>query len=112
MAVPTSIQTLLSGNVVEWARIEFKETSDGRDRVNPNAELADLNPALIQNYLREVNSSLYEQSANMEFEELCRIIKYPDRAEVDSIYNYHFAVLEEALSNAVYHRGYDEMVNG
>lgn len=26
MAVPTNIKTLLSGNVVEWARIEFKET--------------------------------------------------------------------------------------
>lgn len=26
MAIPTSIKTLLSGDVVEWARIEFKET--------------------------------------------------------------------------------------
>lgn len=26
MAIPTNIKTLLSGNVVEWARIEFKET--------------------------------------------------------------------------------------
>lgn len=28
MAIPTNIQTLLSGEVVEWARIEFKETWD------------------------------------------------------------------------------------
>lgn len=28
MAVPTNIKTLLTGNVVEWARIEFKETWD------------------------------------------------------------------------------------
>ena len=28
MSVPTNIRTLLSGNVVEWARIEFKETWD------------------------------------------------------------------------------------
>lgn len=28
MAVPTNIKTLLSGEVVEWARIEFKETRD------------------------------------------------------------------------------------
>ena len=28
MAIPTNIKTLLSGNVVEWARIEFKETWD------------------------------------------------------------------------------------
>lgn len=26
MALPTSTDTLLSGNVVEWARIEFKES--------------------------------------------------------------------------------------
>lgn len=25
MAIPTNIKTLLSGEVVEWARIEFKE---------------------------------------------------------------------------------------
>lgn len=28
MAIPTCIKTLLSGEVVEWARIEFKETWD------------------------------------------------------------------------------------
>ena len=27
MAIPTSIKTLLSGDVVEWARIELKQTS-------------------------------------------------------------------------------------
>ena len=28
MAIPTSLHTLISGNVVEWARIEFKTTWD------------------------------------------------------------------------------------
>ena len=28
MALPTNIETLLSGQVVEWARIEFKKTWD------------------------------------------------------------------------------------
>ena len=28
MALPTSIQTLLDGGVIEWARIEFKTTWD------------------------------------------------------------------------------------
>ena len=28
MSIPTTIHTLLSGNVVEWARIEFKTTWD------------------------------------------------------------------------------------
>lgn len=31
MAIPTNIKTLLSGEVVEWARIEFKETWDSAD---------------------------------------------------------------------------------
>ena len=37
-----------------------------------------------------------------------KIVKHPDRAEADHIYNYPFAAIEEALANAVYHRGYDE----
>lgn len=37
-----------------------------------------------------------------------RVIKYPNRAEADRYFNYPFAAIEEALSNAVYHRGYDE----
>ena len=28
MGIPTNLKTLLSGEVVEWARIEFKETWD------------------------------------------------------------------------------------
>lgn len=28
MAIPTSIKTLLSGDVIEWARIELKQTWD------------------------------------------------------------------------------------
>ena len=30
MAIPTSMKTLLSGNVIEWTRIEFKETWDAQ----------------------------------------------------------------------------------
>lgn len=30
MALPTNIETLLGGQVVEWARIEFKETWDSQ----------------------------------------------------------------------------------
>jgi len=36
-----------------------------------------------------------------------KIIKYPDRAEADHIYNYPYAAIEEALANAVYHKAYD-----
>lgn len=37
-----------------------------------------------------------------------KIVKHPDRAEADHFFNYPFAAVEEALSNAVYHRAYDE----
>lgn len=37
-----------------------------------------------------------------------KVVKHPDRAESDRFFNYPFAAVEEALSNAVYHRAYDE----
>lgn len=155
------------------------------DRINHQADISDLNITLIQNYLKEVNSSLYEQSQTGDFVEVCRdmniisnlpeyikpknvglmffsmepdkffpytqidvvqfpdglggdsiiektfkgpihqqlrdalqyirntvivekVVKHPDRAEADRFFNYPFAAIEESLSNAVYHRAYDE----
>lgn len=155
------------------------------DRVNHQAEMSDLNITLIQNYLKEVKSSLYEKSKTGDFVEVCsnmniisnlpeytkpknvglmffsmepdkffpytqidvvqfpdglggnniieqtfkgpihqqlrdalqyisntiiteKIVKHPERAEADHFFNYPFAAIEEALSNAVYHRAYDE----
>lgn len=37
-----------------------------------------------------------------------KIVKHPDRAEADRFFNFPYAAVEEALSNAVYHRAYDE----
>jgi len=155
------------------------------DRVNHKAEMSDLNITLIQNYLKEVKSSLYEKAKTGDFIEVCqdmnivstlpeyvkpknvglmffsmepdkffpytqidvvqfpsglggddiiektfkgpiqqqlrdalqyirnvvitqKVVKYPDRAESDRFFNYPYAAIEEALSNAVYHRAYDE----
>jgi len=155
------------------------------DRVNHQADILDLNIVLIQNYLKEVKSSLYEKSKAGDFIEVCsdmniisnlpeytkpknvglmffsmepdkffpytqidvvqfpeglggndiieqtfkgpihqqlrdalqyirntiiteKVVKYSDRAEADRFFNYPFAAVEEALSNAVYHRAYDE----
>lgn len=154
------------------------------DRTNHQAEISDLNITLIQNYLKEVKSSLYEKSKTGDFVEVCsdmniisnlpeyvkpknvglmffsmepdkffpytqidvvqfpdglggndiientfkgpvhqqlrdalqfikntiiseKVVKYPDRAEADRFFNYPYAAIEEALSNAVYHRAYD-----
>lgn len=154
------------------------------DRVNRQAEISDLNITIIQNYLKEVKSSLYEKAKTGDFVEVCsdmniisnlpeyvkpknvglmffsmepdkffpytqidvvqfpdglggndiientfkgpihqqlrdalqfikntiiteKIVKHPDRAEADRFFNYPYAAIEEALSNAVYHRAYD-----
>jgi len=42
------------------------------DRINHEAELSDLNITLIQAYLKETGSSLYEQSKQMNFLDLCK----------------------------------------
>lgn len=155
------------------------------DRVNHEADISDLNITLIQNYLKEINSSLYEKSKTGDFVEVCsdmniistlpeyvkpknvglmffsmepdkffpyteidvvqfpeglggndiiektfkgpiqqqlrealqyiknsiiteKVVKHSDRAEADRFFNYPYAAIEEALSNAVYHRAYDE----
>ena len=61
MGIPTNIKTLLSGTVIPFD-----------DRVNHFAELTDINITLIQSYLKEVDSSLYEDSKNMDFLSLCK----------------------------------------
>ncbi|MBN2747787.1 MAG: KTSC domain-containing protein [Bacteroidales bacterium] len=48
------------------ARIPFD------DRINQTSSLRDLNLRLIQNYLKEVMSSLYEESTRIPFPELCQ----------------------------------------
>lgn len=42
------------------------------DRINHEAHLTDLNLTLIQAYLKEIGSSLYEESKHMDFVDLCR----------------------------------------
>ena len=42
------------------------------DRVNHEAEITDLNITLIQSYLKEIGSSLYESSKKMDFVNLCK----------------------------------------
>lgn len=37
-----------------------------------------------------------------------KVVKHPDRAGADRFFNFPYAAVEEALSNAVYHRAYDE----
>jgi ATP-dependent DNA helicase RecG len=51
------------------------------DRINQNASLDDLSLQLIQAYLKEVMSSLYDESTKISFQDLCnqmKIAKGPD----------------------------------
>lgn len=119
------------------------------DRVNHQADISDLNITLIQNYLKEVKSSLYEKSKTGDFIEVCNdmniicnlpeytkpknvglmffsmepdkffpytqidVVQFPEGLGGDNIIEQTFRgpihqQLREALSNAVYHRAYDE----
>jgi len=159
------------------ARIPFD------DRINQQADIHDLDLGIIQAYLQEVKSDLFEESKSLSFEDLCRtmliakgfneyvrpvnvgllffskqpekffnrcqielvwhkdgsgsnftehyfkgplhlqlrdalsfintqiigeqVIKHSNKAEADRYYNFPYAAVEEALSNAVYHKSYE-----
>ena len=51
----------------------------------------------MQDALRYLRNNVIEE----------RVRKYPDRAESDRYFNYPYDAIEEALANAVYHKGYD-----
>jgi len=51
------------------------------DRINHNASLSDLDLGLIREFLQDIKSDLFEPSASMPFDELCRqmrIVSGPD----------------------------------
>ncbi len=52
---------------------------------------------MLQEALSHIQSLVIEE----------KVVKHPDRAEADRFFNYPFAAIEEALSNAVYHRSYE-----
>ena len=159
------------------ARIPFD------DRINQNSSLENLDLGLIQAYLKQIKSELYEESKSIPFADLCRkmnIARGPDeflrpvnvglmffnenpeeffdrarievvihkddfgkefsekkfigplnkqlkdaldyiknnvlryevrkvkyKAEAPNLFNYPFPAIEESLSNAIYHKGYD-----
>jgi len=83
VAIPINIDDLLNRRVVENARVELddnakdelelfalSETIPFDDRTNPKADIEDLRPALITNFLHEVKSGLYEASKTMPLRNL------------------------------------------
>ena len=70
------------------------------------------NTAQAESRIENLNEFL---TVAMEFEEenaensivQKKIVKVANKAEADWVFNYPYAALEEALANAVYHKGYD-----
>lgn len=61
--------------------MELAATVPYDDRVNHNASLSDLDFGLIREFLQDIKSELFEQSASMSFDDLCRqmrIVSGPD----------------------------------
>ena len=54
---------------------------------------------------KQLNDALAYIQTNIIIEE---VRKHPDKAKADRFYNYPYDAVEEVLSNAVYHKGYDQ----
>ena len=80
------------------ARIEVVELPDGEggDRIFEHTFTGPLHQQLRE-ALAYLRNNVIEEA----------VFKLPDRAEAQRFFNYPYAALEEALANAVYHKGYD-----
>jgi ATP-dependent DNA helicase RecG len=75
--------------------VEFPDNSG--DRIREKTFKGPLHQQLREALQYIKNSIIQEQ-----------VVKVADVAEARRFFNYPFAAIEEALSNAVYHKGYDE----
>ena len=81
-----------------YAQIDVVEFPDdlGGDKIIEKTFKGPLHQQLREALLYIQNSVIQEQ-----------VIKLPDVAEARRFFNYPYAAIEESLSNAVYHKGYD-----
>ena len=80
------------------AHIDVVELPDGEggDRIFEHSFTGSLD-AQLRDALRYLRNNVIEEV----------VVKLPDRAESRRYFNYPYAAIEEALANAVYHKGYD-----
>lgn len=76
VALPTSIETLLSGQVVEWGRIEFKSTWDAQASLKTICAFADLD-----NWAADTSSSGSASPRTQTSTLVTRCRQYPSPAE-------------------------------
>lgn len=81
-----------------YARIDIVELPEGEggSRLEEHIFTGPLHHQM-QDALRYLRNNVIEE----------HVRKYPDRAESDRYFNYPYDAIEEALANAVYHKGYD-----
>lgn len=81
-----------------YAQIDVVQFPDdlGGDKIIENTFKGPLHQQLREALLFIRNSIIQEQ-----------VVKLPEVAEAKRFFNYPFAAIEEALSNAIYHKGYD-----
>ena len=81
-----------------YARIDIVELPEGEggSRLEEHIFTGPLHHQM-QDALRYLRNNVVEE----------HIRKHPDRAEADRYFNYPYDAIEEALANAVYHKGYD-----
>jgi ATP-dependent DNA helicase RecG len=80
------------------AHIDIVELPDGEggDRIFEHSFAGPLD-AQLEGALRYLQNNVIEEA----------ITKLPDKAEAERYFNYPYQAIEEALANAVYHKGYD-----
>lgn len=83
---------------IPYAQIEVVEfpQGDGGDEIIENIFQGPLHQQL-QDVLRYLRNTIIKEL----------VIKHPAKAEAERIFNYPYSAVEEALANAVYHKGYD-----
>lgn len=80
------------------AHIDIVELPDGEggDRIFEHTFSGPLD-AQLRGALQYIRNNILEEA----------VIKLPDRAEAQRYFNYPYQAVEEALANAIYHKGYD-----
>ncbi len=118
MALPVNIEILINGQAIEWDRLKFKKGWNPEDILHSICAFAnDINnwgggyvivgiaekngrPVLPPEGLNAL--SFIKEQVIAE-----HVQKVPHRAEANRFYNFPFEAVEEALSNAVYHKSYE-----
>ncbi|MDR2232440.1 MAG: hypothetical protein LBE56_04870 [Tannerella sp.] len=101
---------MVHGHSVEWERLEFKRGWNPEEVIHTMcAFVDDVGDNFTEHYFRgalhlQLRDALRFIKTDIIHE---HVIKTPNRAEALRFYNYPYEAVEEALSNAVYHKGYD-----